>query len=408
MNRVAYFSPFPPQQTGVATYSAHLVEALTHKCELTLFAPGDADDVAGRPVINFVKHPECVTALNPRDVPIYNLGNNPDFHLDIYRTLLRQPGIVVLHDTVLYFMAAGAGRGGLYKELKLNGSLDAAGDLREIISKSIERNVLRYPVPEKFPLLARTLKAATSLIVHSQTSADALRRAGFAKPIHVIPHLTYPRSATAPSELARTRRELGIASDEVVIGSLGFGGRTKRMESIVRALAQVKHRAFRFLLVGAGNEFILPMLKRHGLQDRTVHVGYARDFSRLLEVCDLIVNLRFPSMGETSGTVIQAMQLAKPCIVTNDAWFSELPNDAVIKVTHSRGEIEETARALESLLESRPTRESLGARAQQFVDAHFAPARVATLYAEAIEASAITRAVSHEWLASHANARIGF
>ena len=408
MNRAAFFSPFPPQQTGVATYAAHLVEALARRCELSLFAPVDVAPVSGRPVTNFVTHPDCVTKLDAREVLIYNLGNNPDFHLDIYRTLLRRPGIVVLHDTVLYFMVAGGGRGALYKELAVNGSEDPASDLRRIVARSISHDVLRYPEPEKFPLLARTLEAATSLSVHSQASANALRARGFAKPSHVIPLLTYPRPASSPRALAQTRQELGIATDDVVVGSLGFGGRTKRMESIVRALARVRHRKFRFLLVGAGNEFVLPMLKRNGLDDRTVHMGYAQDFSRLVELSDIVINLRYPSMGDTSATVIQAMQLAKPCIVTDHAWFSELADDSVRKVPYGPSEVSETVAALDSLLGSKKERVTLGALGQRFVEQHFSSERVAMLYSDAIAAASIRLNVSREWLENHVAARINF
>ena len=48
--------------------------------------------------------------------------------------------------------------------------------------------------------------------------------------------------------------------------------------------------------------------------------------------CDLVFNLRYPTNGETSAALIQAMGLEKPCVVTDIGWFSEIPDDAVIKV----------------------------------------------------------------------------
>ena len=46
---------------------------------------------------------------------------------------------------------------------------------------------------------------------------------------------------------------------------------------------------------------------------------------------DLCVNLREPSMGETSAVVTQAMQLGTPLIVTDTGWYAELP-DFVLKI----------------------------------------------------------------------------
>jgi hypothetical protein len=40
---------------------------------------------------------------------------------------------------------------------------------------------------------------------------------------------------------------------------------------------------------------------------------------------DLIVAMRFPTMGETSGIVCRAMQMAIPVIVSDVGWYSELP-----------------------------------------------------------------------------------
>ena len=48
----------------------------------------------------------------------------------------------------------------------------------------------------------------------------------------------------------------------------------------------------------------------------------------LMAACDVLVNLRYPTMGETSGSVIRALSLGKPLVVSDVGWFSELPDDA--------------------------------------------------------------------------------
>ena len=47
---------------------------------------------------------------------------------------------------------------------------------------------------------------------------------------------------------------------------------------------------------------------------------------------DVHVNLRSPTMGETSGTAIRALSLGKPLVVSDVGWFSELPGDVALKV----------------------------------------------------------------------------
>ena len=51
-----------------------------------------------------------------------------------------------------------------------------------------------------------------------------------------------------------------------------------------------------------------------------------------MAACDVHVNLRSPTMGETSGTTIRALSLGKPLVVSDAGWFGELPDDVALKV----------------------------------------------------------------------------
>ena len=52
----------------------------------------------------------------------------------------------------------------------------------------------------------------------------------------------------------------------------------------------------------------------------------------IIKISDFCVNLRYPTAGETSRSVLQIMSLGKPVIVSNVGWFSELPNNSCLKV----------------------------------------------------------------------------
>ena len=86
--RVAYYSPLPPERSGIADYSAHLLPALEQRIEVKVATQ------RRRP---------------PRgcDVALYHVGNNPDAHGWIVEALRERPGIVVLHDVVLHHLVAG-------------------------------------------------------------------------------------------------------------------------------------------------------------------------------------------------------------------------------------------------------------------------------------------------------------
>ncbi|MCS7008018.1 MAG: hypothetical protein NZL88_10745, partial [Gaiellaceae bacterium] len=87
--RVAYFSPMPPERTGIADYSALLVPALRERIDVVVVRRGRT------------RAPRRV------DVCLYHIGNNPDAHAWIVDALRRRPGVVCLHDFVLHHLAAG-------------------------------------------------------------------------------------------------------------------------------------------------------------------------------------------------------------------------------------------------------------------------------------------------------------
>src|SRR5256885_3216543 len=95
--RVGYYSPLPPERSGIADYSGLLLPALRSRVDVV---------VADRRFSNEV------------DVRLYHLGNNPQAHGWILDELRRHPGVVVLHEVGLHELVAsltlGRGDSGAY------------------------------------------------------------------------------------------------------------------------------------------------------------------------------------------------------------------------------------------------------------------------------------------------------
>ena len=93
--------------------------------------------------------------------------------------------------------------------------------------------------------------------------------------------------------------------------SLGFVAKAKRIDLAIRALAAIRHRLPPFNNVIAGElrpqeVDILGLAISLGIRDRLVTPGYVseRRFFSLLQAADVVINLRHPIGGETSGTMI--------------------------------------------------------------------------------------------------------
>jgi glycosyltransferase involved in cell wall biosynthesis len=368
--KVAYFSPLPPERSGIADYSALLLPELRRLVTVDVVRRGRRRAPRGA------------------DVCLYHVGNNPDAHGWIVEALRRRPGVVVLHDFVLHHLVAGLTIG----RRDGHGYLDAMEREGGVVGRLLGHAVLdkRIPPlwesrPQDFHLAGEVLDLAVGLIVHSGYVRERARAAGYRGPVTVVPHPAWPAPATAPAE-----REPGP-----LFGAFGNLNATKRVPQLLDAFARVRagRPDARLLLVGAESPgFDLDRrLQRLGLDtSRVVREGYvdeARLWS-LMAACDAVVSLRSPTMGETSGAAIRALTLGKPLVVTAAGWFAELPGDVAIKVPAGEGETEVLAAALE-LLASRPdVREAMGAAAAALAAGEHAVARAAERYVAALELAA--------------------
>jgi glycosyltransferase involved in cell wall biosynthesis len=362
--KVAYFSPMPPERSGIADYSALLLPALQRRVDVEVVKHGDTN--GGRNA----------------DVALYHVGNSPDAHGWIVEALRRRPGVVVLHEFVLHHLVAGLtlGRkdgegylGAMQREAGVAGRLLAHGVLDGVVPPLWEIR------PEDFPLAGEVLEhaAKTGLIVHSRHVAQRALASGYDGPLWRIPHPAWPAPAVVPAAI----------EGGPVIGSFGNVNASKRVPQLLEAFARfrVDHPQARLLLVGAASPgFDLDV--RGGELDGVIREDYvdeARLWS-LMAACDAIAVLRAPTMGETSGSAIRALSLGVPLVVSDVGWFAELPDDVALKVPVDVHETNTLARALE-LAASAPANEAMRAAARAYVAREHDLERVADLYVAALE-----------------------
>ncbi len=84
------------------------------------------------------------------------------------------------------------------------------------------------------------------------------------------------------------------------------------------------------------------------------------------------VNLRFPSIEGASASLVEEMLHGKAVIVTNTGFYSELPDDCVMKM-RTEDEQHDLTWALRRLITDGGTRQALGSRARKFAEQYFRP-----------------------------------
>ena len=363
--KVAYYSPLPPSRSGIADYSALLLPALRERVDVVVAEPGKRAPAA--------------------DLALYHVGNDPDAHGWIVDALRERPGLVVLHEYVLHHLIAGItigrgdGRGyldAMERELGVAGRLLGLGVLDNLLP------LLWETQPERFPLAGVVLDRAHGLVVHSRYVAERARAAGYDGPLWRIAHPAWPMEHVVPAA--------DVAGDPLV-GCFGFLNMNKRIPELLEAFAAFRRErpAARLLLVGAaGERFDLARrLERLGLTEGVDRVDYVPEerLWSLMAACDVLVNLRYPTMGETSGSVVRALSLGKPLVVSDVGWFAELPDGAVLKVPVDETEVEVLTAALGVAADHGA---ALGTAAREYVTREHDLGVVADRYVEAIELAA--------------------
>lgn len=381
--RIAYLSPLPPLRSGIADYSAELLPALAgYLEEIELFVDDglrvDAALSSRFPVHGHRAFPALYGA-GRYDAVVYQIGNNVDYHAGIYELLLRYPGITVLHEYVLHHLVRGMTlvRGdlaGYVEEMRYAYGRTGQAMARRSLDTGIPLDVWTYP------LFERVVDASRGILVHNDCTARRVLASRPLTPIARVPHhlslgeLDTPGPSSGPTA-AELRARFGIAPDAFVVGSFGFITPAKRLDVSLRAFARLRREAPNavYLLVGEVSPYydfgslLTPELSQGVVVAGRVGID---DFLRLMQVPDVTINLRYPSAGETSGTLIRLLGTGKPVIVSDTGAFSEIPDDCCAKVDLDETEEELLLAYLRRLATDEEMRRRLGDNARRHVLTH--------------------------------------
>lgn len=366
--RLAFFSPMPPTKSGIADYSAALVPELRRHLTLDIIESGPC---------NPAQH----------DLPLYQIGNN-EHHIHAYENAIQHPGVTVLHEANLHHLICDLtirrnNWDAYVAEAEYNGGPSARAYAERV------RGLEAGPDYDGLPMLRRILEASRAIIVHSTFVEQQVRAAGFTKPIAVIPHGAWlPESA----DRMGFRHRLGLDESTPLIGVFGFLKPYKRIRESLRAFRRLVRLVpnAKMILVGEPHpEFPLASLIASMQLDEHVRVlGFVpiADFDGYIAACDVILNLRYPTVGESSGTLLRSLGAGKPVLVSDIGSFAEYPNHSVWKIPVDASEEDQIFEALNTLISRPEIAQTLGAQARHYVATACSWPIVAASYARFLEA----------------------
>jgi len=334
--RVAWFSPMPPQPSGIADYSARLVHELARYVDIDVFVDGLVRDyeppgsngVTLRPVRSF----RLLDAAGAYDEVVYCMGNS-EFHASAYEALLERPGVVLAHEVRF---------SGFYSWYSANRSTGATLFRRSLAAQHPKvpenlgaRGWITVDEAERFGIymVSELVERSTQFLVHSRYAADVAA-------LNAEPQ--FERISIVPFGIQKPASSVSFDSKSVpLVITIGIAAEVKRTEAFVRSIPTVLESVpeARFAIVGGFappefEEVIEELALALGIAERltiTGHVGMS-EYDSWLRRATCAVQLRATSNGETSAAVADCLRNGLPTIVTGIGPAREYPVGSVYSV----------------------------------------------------------------------------
>ena len=395
------FTPLPPAPTGIADYSFDLLRELSAASEdwtVEAISPQQPDD-ASFPI-------RTPSSFEPgeRGLAMYHVGNS-EHHDFVYPAALDHPGVVVLHDLVLHharldaYLRSPAVRayradiGNLEKrraalqQLDLYRSEVAAayperGEEIAEVALRMGGGRLLYTYPLYEPLVSRSLLT----LVHGQSAVGEVREHC---PEARVERIRMGMSLPTPVTREEARRRLGLPGG-LLLASFGLVTPEKRIPTALKALARLVQSGVEttYLLVGGTVDHFDAMAEaeRLGVASSVRVLGRVseEEFYLYAFAADLCLNLRYPSAGETSATLLRLLACGRVVLVTDQLHVSDYP-DSVVARSQLEGEDEGLYCDIVDLVRNPNRRRRLEESSRAFVASEHAMETMVTDYLNALE-----------------------
>ena len=376
-----YVSPLPPVRSGIADYSLDLLPHLAKLADVRLIRLPDLP-VAPEIERDWPMATAAEIGAGGR-LPLYQMGNNR-YHRGVEAIALRVPGVLTLHDIVLHHLlqdsTLGRDEPSGYWDYKDRLTRDH-GWIGEAVALVKRWNAWGNAPVFALPAHRLLLRRQRGVLVHSKWAAAYLRDENVGVPVRAVP-MGVPLPPEADEAAGRAFRErFGLPLDQPVVGSFGFQTPIKRTAAAVQTLAAPGLERVHLLIVGEAATIVdlESEARQTGVADRVHVTGFLPfdDFASAIAAVDLCLNLRYPTAGETSASLLRVLALGRPAIVSDYAQFGDLPREVAARVPLGDEEPAALAALLRELLGDPDRLRIMGRAAREHVRTAHDPARAA-------------------------------
>ncbi|KWZ34502.1 glycosyltransferase [Burkholderia anthina] len=331
------------------------------------------------PLIAWNEFTSVQQATASADMCVYQIGNSYDFHEGCLHWISKAPGIVCLHDFYL---------GHLFYSWAQSHLPEADAVLKNWYGEAIAARFFAYTNGDAFidatcedsPMTEWICSMALGVVTHSSWGCDRVLKA-CSGPVSVSA-LPYDAPA-AQTERHPPHKDCG----RVQVLTIGHVNSNKRVESVITAIgaSATLRNNITYKLVGHVQPEIVLSLSRmarsHGVN--LVIVGEVDDavLAQTIAESDVVSCLRWPTLEAASASAIEAMLYGKAVICTDAGFYSEIPDEYVLKVS-VKNEINDISSSLTALIRDREKIRTIGKKAQLWATDTFSAAAYARSLAD--------------------------
>lgn len=370
---IAFFTPLPPVKSGISEYSENLLDCLNEQCKVTVFI----DEYEVLPniknkykVLSFQKYEEK-NRQDPFDLNVFQVGNNY-YHHYMHDFILSYGGITVLHDYVLHhslaWMTLVKGEYEKYiEEMEYNYS-EIGRELAQLRLRGIWSEFQHF----LYPLNKRYIQASSGIIVHSEFIKNVIEETYPDKNVKKInmgiPFETNCRSVNKKE----IKQKLNIKTKNFIVGIFGFATPMKQTKLILQAFSKICADIpdALLLIIGAVEDpDIYSAIEDLDLENKILAPGFVSNdnFVEYITITDVACNIRYPTAGETSATLLNLMKHEIPVIIFNYRQFAEIPDSCCVKIDLDKKLVEQIYDQILFLYKNSDKRKQIGANAKNYV-----------------------------------------
>ena len=253
--------------------------------------------------------------------------------------------------------------------------------LKEVVDSGAAGELLLY----YFPFVRLLLQSSMAAGAHTESVVKKLG-------ITETPVVKIPMAAEIQGRFLDPASVSDLYPGKLVIASFGLATPEKRLNIVLQALAELRcyYPNLLYLIVGevAKHYDLKQEIANWKVEEFVEVTGRVEpdQFHRLLGRSDIVVNLRYPSAGEMSATLIRALAYGKPVLMSRLEHLREIPDDVAMRVRPDR-EIDDVFHHLWQLIENKSLRYRWGEKARRYIEKNHQPAKMLEAYRALIETS---------------------